>query len=298
MNTNLAHMLVRTARAYPAQAALFLGTEQLSTFAQLADRVARCAGGLRDWLGLHAGDRVVLIMKNCPQYVELLYAIWHAGLCAVPINAKLHPREIDDIVRDSGASVCFVSDVNAVTNARTIVVDSTDYHALFAAPGVPVADVVGDTLAWLFYTSGTTGKPKGVMLSHGNLSAMSGAYCGAVTRIVPGDVSFTLRQCPTARGFTSSRTSPKVPVKSFHPRAVSMPPSWSNSLRRTREQVCLRRRPCSTAWSSTCAEAVPISRISRSSFAAAPPSIWRMKSPRLTVWARKLRRSMARAKVR
>ncbi|CAG2160630.1 2-succinylbenzoate--CoA ligase [Cupriavidus numazuensis] len=138
MNTNLAHTLVRTARAYPSQAALFLGTEQLSTFAQLADRVARCAGGLRDWLGLHAGDRVALILKNCPQYVELLYGIWHAGLCAVPINAKLHPREIDDIVRDSGATVCFVTDVEAVTNAKTIAVDSTDYHALFAGRGVQV----------------------------------------------------------------------------------------------------------------------------------------------------------------
>jgi acyl-CoA synthetase (AMP-forming)/AMP-acid ligase II len=65
MNPNLAKMLVRTARAYPDQAALYLGTEPLCTFEQLADRVARCACGLRDWLGLHAGDRVALIMKNC-----------------------------------------------------------------------------------------------------------------------------------------------------------------------------------------------------------------------------------------
>jgi len=187
MNPNLAHMLVRTARAHPGHAALFLGAEQLSTFAQLADRVARCACGLRDWLGLHAGDRVALVMKNCPQYVELLYGIWHAGLCAVPINAKLHPREIADIVWDSGASACFVTDVEVVTSARTIAVDSTDYHALFAASGIPVANVAEDALAWLFYTSGTTGKPKGVMLSHQNLTAMCWAYSSAVTRIVPGD---------------------------------------------------------------------------------------------------------------
>ncbi|QUN30497.1 AMP-binding protein [Cupriavidus sp. KK10] len=187
MNPNLAQMLVRTARAYPDQAALYLGTERLCTFEQLADRVARCACGLRDWLGLQAGDRVALVMKNCPQYVELLYGIWHAGLCAVPINARLHPREIEGILHDSGARVSFAADAEAVSGARTIVVGSTDYHALFAAHGMPVTDVSEDALAWLFYTSGTTGKPKGVMLSHRNLGAMSHAYASAVTRILPGD---------------------------------------------------------------------------------------------------------------
>lgn len=187
MNPNLAHMLVRTARAYPDQAALFLGTDQLCTFEQLADRVARCACGLRDWLGLHAGERVALVMKNCPQYIELLYGIWHAGLCAVPINAKLHPREINSIMQDSGAGLCFVTDFEAVPDARAIVVGSTGYHALFATQGTPVTNVAEDALAWLFYTSGTTGKSKGVMLSHRNLAAMSRAYSSAVTRIVPGD---------------------------------------------------------------------------------------------------------------
>ncbi|WP_427309243.1 hypothetical protein [Cupriavidus sp. H39] len=57
MNYNLAQMLIRTARAHPHQAALFLGTERLCNFEQLADRATRCAGGLRGWLGLHAGDR-------------------------------------------------------------------------------------------------------------------------------------------------------------------------------------------------------------------------------------------------
>ncbi|MFJ1257165.1 class I adenylate-forming enzyme family protein [Cupriavidus sp. CuC1] len=187
MNPNLAQMLVRTARAYPDQAALFLGTEPLCTFEQLTDRVARCACGLRDWLGLRGGERVALIMKNCPQYVELLYGIWHAGLCAVPINAKLHPREINGILQDTGACLCVVTDVEAELGTRTIVVGSTDYHALFAGPGMPVTDVAEDALAWLFYTSGTTGKPKGVMLSHRNLTAMSRAYASAVTRVAPGD---------------------------------------------------------------------------------------------------------------
>jgi len=187
MNPNLARMLIRTARAYPERAALFLGSDELATFAELADRTARCARGLRDRLRLDTGERVALVMKNCPQYVELLYGIWHAGLCAVPINAKLHPREIDHIVQDSGARVCFVTDPGNVPGSKTIVVGSTDYHALFEAAGIPVVDVGDDDLAWLFYTSGTTGKPKGVMLSHRNLTAMAWAYASAVTRIAPGD---------------------------------------------------------------------------------------------------------------
>ncbi|HJW25521.1 MAG TPA: AMP-binding protein [Rhodocyclaceae bacterium] len=185
MHANLAHQLIRTAWAHPDGAALFAGTTRVATFAQLADRAARCARGLRLDLGLAAGDRVALVMKNCPQYVELLYGIWHAGLCAVPINAKLHPREIDYILRDSGARVTFVTEGMEAGNA--IAVGSPAYEELFAGPGLPVAEVGGADLAWLFYTSGTTGKPKGVMLSHRNLAAMAEAYYGAVTHVAPDD---------------------------------------------------------------------------------------------------------------
>ncbi|BCG04763.1 AMP-dependent synthetase (plasmid) [Paraburkholderia sp. PGU19] len=187
MNHNLAHMLINTARAYRDQVAIFHGTDAFCTFFELALRSARCARGLRAQLGLNAGDRVALVMKNSPQYVELLYGIWHAGLCAVPINAKLHPCEIDHIVQDSRAQVCFVSGTEDAPDTRTIAIESTEYRALFESPGMPVAEVDGDAIAWLFYTSGTTGKPKGAMLSHHNLAAMSRAYSTAVTQISPGD---------------------------------------------------------------------------------------------------------------
>jgi acyl-CoA synthetase (AMP-forming)/AMP-acid ligase II len=69
------------------------------------DRRQVCAA----FAGLQAGDRVALFMANCPQYLELLYGIWHAGLVAVPINHKLHAREVAFISTNSAASLLFVA---------------------------------------------------------------------------------------------------------------------------------------------------------------------------------------------
>ena len=63
-----------------------------------------------DQVGLKQGDRVALAMTNCPEFVEALYAIWHAGLTAVPMNAKLHRREFSYIVNNAGARLCLVND--------------------------------------------------------------------------------------------------------------------------------------------------------------------------------------------
>ena len=69
--------------------------------------MGRLAAGLAQQL--FPNERVALVMQNCPQYVELLFACWHAGLCAVPVNAKLHPRELEFILQNSGARLCFAS---------------------------------------------------------------------------------------------------------------------------------------------------------------------------------------------
>src|SRR2546421_10177770 len=75
----------------------------------MAKRVARLSSGLRQKLGLKRGDRVALAMSNCPEFYEVLFACWHAGLTAVPMNAKLHPKEFAYILENSGAKACFVS---------------------------------------------------------------------------------------------------------------------------------------------------------------------------------------------
>src|SRR5690606_17873130 len=147
------------------------------------ERVARLAGALRA-MGLVPGDRVAVIAKNAPDYVETLYAIWHAGLAAVPANAKLHAAELGYILDHSGARICFASDDIAgalgshapPTLERMIVFGSAGYRALFDAGPMALTPCAADDLAWLFYTSGTTGRPKGAMLTHRNLAVMSTAY--------------------------------------------------------------------------------------------------------------------------
>ena len=194
---SLASLLLRSARACPDLPALALGETVTASYARLAARSASLAGGLSQRFGLARGDRVALVMGNCPQYVELLFACWHAGLAAVPVNAKLHPKELAYILENSGARACFVTadHAGALSSiapglpalARVVEVGSADYAHLAGLAPAAAADVAPEHVAWLFYTSGTTGRPKGVMITHRNLMAMTLAYFADVDRIEPGD---------------------------------------------------------------------------------------------------------------
>jgi long-chain acyl-CoA synthetase len=179
---NISKLLRASSRILPHRPAIKEGTRPIATFAELADRVARMANAILALSGGTPGARIVIFSANCPQYLETLWAAWWAGLCVVPVNAKLHPRELSYIVDDAGATICFVDEGHvAALNAgdlfensvRIISFDSEDYALLAASPSIPIMEVGENDLAWLFYTSGTTGKPKGAMLSHRSLFAMT-----------------------------------------------------------------------------------------------------------------------------
>ncbi|WP_029005900.1 AMP-binding protein [Azorhizobium doebereinerae] len=195
---NLALWLERAGRECPEAAAVGHGTAVHQTYETLAGRAARLARALREGLGVPTGGRVAVIAKNMPQYLEILYGIWLAGAAAVPVNAKLHGAEFGYILEHSGAGIAFVSpDVESAiapfapdSLRQAIVIGSPAYEALFAAEPLTAAPRDDGDLAWLFYTSGTTGRPKGALLSHGNLAAMSYAYAAEVDPIAPGDVLY------------------------------------------------------------------------------------------------------------
>src|SRR5947207_297362 len=202
---NIAAWLHRAGLSHPDLPAVGYGSCVTQNYGALAGRVARLANAMRG-LGLEPGDRIAIIAKNCVEYVETIHGIWHGGFAAVPANAKLHGRELGYILEHSGARVCFATagldeEVACYTPAsleRLIVVGSDKYQALFAADPAPVAPRDGNDLAWLFYTSGTTGRPKGAMLTHRNLAQASFAYLTDVDATTPGDS--VLHAAPMSHG--------------------------------------------------------------------------------------------------
>ena len=190
---NLASSLRRAALISPDSVAIGYGAEIIATYSALASRVERLAGALRTKHACAFGDRVVIFSKNTPQYLEALYAIWHAGLVAVPINAKLHSEEVSFILDDVGAKLVFyspdragvISDAAATRSLPALELGSPEYERMLTGEALAMAECASEDAAWIFYTSGTTGKPKGAILSMRNLLAMSACCLLDVDGISP-----------------------------------------------------------------------------------------------------------------
>jgi len=193
---NPAAWLWRTARLTPDAPALVHHTDVVADYAEFQHRAAAIGAGLNARHGIKPGSRVAVFMTNHCEYLEALYGIWAIGAVAVPINAKLHLNEAAFIIKDAGADLAFVSDdvgaglrVLLPGASKTVVTvgDQNWQDLCHADPLMDPAVMETDDLLWLFYTSGTTGKPKGVMVTAGNITAMTLAYFADVDQVSQAD---------------------------------------------------------------------------------------------------------------
>jgi acyl-CoA synthetase (AMP-forming)/AMP-acid ligase II len=184
---HVSHFLTRAAQRWPHRPAWLEG-DTVVTFREAEARVNQLAHALLA-LGASPGDRVGMLIPNCRHGLETILAPMKAGLGVVPMNVRLHPSEHEYMLNDSGARVLvyhedFRAHLAAIrgrlkTVEHFIVIgqgepgDLSFEEALQGRPpSAPGVVVQRDDLAWLFYTSGTTGRPKGAVLTHRNLVAM------------------------------------------------------------------------------------------------------------------------------
>ena len=185
---NVGDLLTKAALTFPDHPALVYGDQQWS-YAQFDARVNRLAQALYH-LSLEPGDKMAVLMHNRPEMLESMCAAFKAGCTAIPLNFRLHPKELAFIIDHAQARAVVVSQdfgesIEAIRDQLPLVdhiitVDPSrpgalDYEELLAAAAdhFTAAQVEPDDTAWLFYTSGTTGMPKGAMLTHRNLLAMT-----------------------------------------------------------------------------------------------------------------------------
>ncbi len=211
---NVGKLLTKSARSFPDNLAIAHGPKKL-TYAGFNSRANRLANALYK-LGIKQGDNIALLQYNYPEMLESMFACFKAGCGAVPINFRLHPNEFSFIIDHSESKAVILSPEfnEAIIEIRERIPSVPHLITLSGAENVLLdyeklisiesdeftdADVQPDDLAWLFYTSGTTGMPKGAMLTHRNLIAMTMNF---YADICPGfgDDDVILHAAPLSHG--------------------------------------------------------------------------------------------------
>ncbi|MBM83723.1 MAG: AMP-dependent synthetase [Planctomycetaceae bacterium] len=211
---NIGSLLTSSAASHPTNPAI-VSSSLTMDYATFNARVNRLSNAL--WkLGAQPGDNVALLMMNCPQMLEAMVAAFKVGCGMVPINFRLHPSEFAYIIDNAQASILITTEdfdepvrslrrdlprVQHVITTGPQADDVKNYEVVLLRESEQFADVEvdPDDVAWLFYTSGTTGVPKGAMLTHRNLLGMTERF---YTDICPGfgDNEAVLHAAPLSHG--------------------------------------------------------------------------------------------------
>ncbi len=175
---NLPAAFIQSAKIHSDKPALFSGETEFS-YADVLGRSSAVGAHLRDKLSVSPGDRVGIWLKNCPEFVFSLFGIWLADAVVVPINNFLKPEEVSYMLADADINVLIseaeMGEGQAALKAKRPglqVLNVDDFSKSCGRPAdspSPITNRQSSDLAVIIYTSGTTGRPKGAMLSHGNL---------------------------------------------------------------------------------------------------------------------------------
>ncbi|MCK9230968.1 MAG: long-chain fatty acid--CoA ligase [Syntrophales bacterium] len=210
---NVGKFLTKSALTFPDKPAIIHGPKKL-TFREFNERSNKLANAFQR-LGVTKGDNVAILTYNYPETLETLFACFKAGLGSCPINFRLHPKEYGFIIDHCEARAVVISEefnepvmdvkdmfpkVEFIITTRGASGELIDYEDLLAEESSDFndVDVDPDHLAWLFYTSGTTGQPKGAMLTHRNLVAMSMNFFADMCSLGPEDA--ILHAAPLSHG--------------------------------------------------------------------------------------------------
>ncbi|PBC47175.1 class I adenylate-forming enzyme family protein [Rhodococcus sp. ACPA1] len=192
---SIAQLLADAARRDP-DAIAWKYADREASYSQFVLQISALADRLRE-LGLTPGDRVLLCVPNRPELLTVLWATLWAGMVTVPLNSHLHRDEVRYALNDSGARAILVSSETAsvldnidTTDAGIAVLHAEGLIESLLLPRYPQmpAEAAPTDPAWLFYTSGTTGRPKGATLTHRNLLAMTLHYLADVDSVERGSV--------------------------------------------------------------------------------------------------------------
>lgn len=198
---NLFTVLDQAAARFPDRGALYHGERRLCTWLVLRDHALRLATSIRARHGAKA--RIAIASENRPEIVELMFAVWAAECVLVPINYKLHPREMVQIIDDASAAQVFASrkiadGLAGVTAVPIEILEAEGYSQWRSAPPATPPATDSSALAWLFYTSGTTGQAKGAMLTHRSLMAMTVSHLADIDN--PDEQCSLIHAAPMSHG--------------------------------------------------------------------------------------------------
>jgi len=235
---NLVHLLEESAKKFSRRNCL-ISPGAVYSFYSLNRKVNQLSCGLKEKLGLKKGDKVAILLNNCPEFIIALFACLKAGAVCVPLNVFLTLNELKYILKDSGVKLLISSSefsqilrgiISERQGLENIILTDKKVEKFLYLPEVIVKgrvknlpnEINPQDLALLIYTSGTTGVPKGVMLSHSNLySNITSSVCALeitsrdrILLILPMFHSFTLTVCILIPLYAGARI---IIVKSLRP---------------------------------------------------------------------------------